>query len=784
MWVQPKSLPAPNAGAATATASVGAVSTVVVDGEEFDQVVATFTDVALLTANAWYRVLVADGGVVWCNGLVKTSNDGAEDQAAVLSVTVAAGVIDLTITAAATGGGGGAVDSVNGETGVVVLDAADVGALATGARGVAGGVASLDGSATVPDIQIPASIARDTEVTAAAAAAAAARTAPVWQVENLLIGVTVEDLNGMFGWGAATSGRYADQHGVHAVDVTAETIGLVTAEPGAVVAADGWLDFGTGGSGGPDVWVFTGSGWARGSPGWAAQVSADAAQTAADAAQTAADAAQVDVRRLSREQLRAEWDQSTALVAVSHPTAASMDPTYDATWEISNGTSRGTIPHTPDGIDIQATFQLLAPYSDAELVAAGNPGQVWPHQTFRELLTLVRPSTSDDWFEWARLHPDATFGGLTAGEPAWFWESTQTGGAAEEPGVFADVGTDVGQPERARLTLDTSTATVTMWEWVPFDPGTPGVELSGGRWWVPVHSVTDAARFASMADPEVDEPANPVEPWRLGIQNRAMFADLRVTEFGSETVLAGFGPTELAAAGAGATSFVDAAGNTMSTTNGVIGYRRPADPPAAHVHAAGDIGSGTVATARLGSGTADSSTFLRGDQVWASPAVTPDPSDWHLVSDEVLASDGQFTALDLTGLTHIEVELSGRCADASATIGVRSRINGDNSSNYSINAASTTSAWNNNGSLPGSLTNTDRQGVWTVKLALGGVGRMTEGWCDNSYVGSNASTGVARATYSLHYWGTGSAITSMTVYPSSGDFAAGARLTLRGRAAP
>lgn len=38
-----------------------------------------------------------------------------------------------------------------------------------------------------------------------------------------------------------------------------------------------------------------------------------------------------------------------------------------------------------------------------------------------------------------------------------------------------------------------------------------------------------------------------------------------------------------------------------------------------HVHAASAITSGTVDTARLGSGTANSSTFLRGDQTWATP---------------------------------------------------------------------------------------------------------------------------------------------------------------------
>lgn len=41
---------------------------------------------------------------------------------------------------------------------------------------------------------------------------------------------------------------------------------------------------------------------------------------------------------------------------------------------------------------------------------------------------------------------------------------------------------------------------------------------------------------------------------------------------------------------------------------------------ASHNHAASAITSGTVDTARLGSGTANSTTYLRGDQTWATPA--------------------------------------------------------------------------------------------------------------------------------------------------------------------
>lgn len=56
-----------------------------------------------------------------------------------------------------------------------------------------------------------------------------------------------------------------------------------------------------------------------------------------------------------------------------------------------------------------------------------------------------------------------------------------------------------------------------------------------------------------------------------------------------------------------------------------------------HTHAAGDITSGTMATARLGSGTANSTTFLRGDQTWASPGGGSLPAG---VKGDILYHDG------------------------------------------------------------------------------------------------------------------------------------------------
>lgn len=69
-----------------------------------------------------------------------------------------------------------------------------------------------------------------------------------------------------------------------------------------------------------------------------------------------------------------------------------------------------------------------------------------------------------------------------------------------------------------------------------------------------------------------------------------------------------------------------------------------------HTHAAADIVSGTMATARLGSGTASSATFLRGDQTWSSTLNSANGATTPALTLTATSGDAFVRATNVSGL--------------------------------------------------------------------------------------------------------------------------------------
>jgi hypothetical protein len=375
-----------------------------------------------------------------------------------------------------------------------------------------------------------------------------------WRVDTLIDGATVETLIALAGWGAVQSGFYFDDDQVlKAVDATAQTVTVVSPGPAArdiavvvrILDVPGGFTVTTGGTQQFDGSVLLSSDgpWIQQNPAYNPDW---------------------DARRWETEALAAEWAASTDLVMKCYPTAADMDGSYDGTWQVVNGGNpSGTLPPTPAGIDMRGAFILHLPYRDADLA----PGQAWPYQQFREILSQTKAAaTGGDLTEWAVLQPNTSYvgsGNIANGMPVWFYESTLTGDPGEGPGLYYDDGGQlIGVPLIARMTQDTASETATFWRAAPYPTGDPAEETTADGWtWVPIFSRTDP-QYASM-DP------NGVETWKIGIQNRMDVRWMSIYEFGGAQIL-DITPAILNATTPNTTTFTDGVGNTIQTVTGTI----------------------------------------------------------------------------------------------------------------------------------------------------------------------------------------------------------------------
>lgn len=335
------------------------------------------------------------------------------------------------------------------------------------------------------------------------------------------------------------------------------------------------------------------------------------------------------------ESYQNEWFQSTDARLRCGTTVEAFNSASSTGWEIING--GGTLPPTPDGIDIQIHMMMHRPYRDGEVDATGtlDSNNNWPTQQYQEILTQTKASaTGGDLSELAIVHPDASYTSQEAGVPHWFWESTLTGDPGEGPGLFSydPFGPIIGVPVWIRLTHDVGSQTVTFWRGVPHDfldngDATPDLgetaEVVNGIIWVPFDSRTDA-QYASM-DP------NGVENWKIGIRARMDVAWIKAYHFGGAAILDI--DEDVLNANIGAYSFTDNVGNTILDATQLNEIAVTGAVTYDHVHDDTDINLTGTYTGTLNT---------------ASPPTTLDEA-LAIIDDFVLSGSPDDTDVSLTG---------------------------------------------------------------------------------------------------------------------------------------
>ena len=106
--------------------------------------------------------------------------------------------------------------------------------------------------------------------------------------------------------------------------------------------------------------------------------------------------------------------------------------------------------------------------------------------------------------------------------------------------------------------------------------------------------------------------------------------------------------------------------NTTST--GILSIAAGTDLPS-HVHAGTDITTGTIGTARLGSGTASASTYLRGDNSWTTVSAAPAGSTTQVQYNNSGAAAGATNiVVDSNNLRLLDTSITSATAAGGATL--------------------------------------------------------------------------------------------------------------------